>query len=293
MGLEIFKWIFVLSIGWLFAVCPAMAERKSLLVIADDNPSYTRAYQEIISGLLTNHDFLIQEIALTPESHSAINSLLMTNAADLILAIGNEANAVVRAIPTKAKIFSVKTSMLLGHEVGLSLSLDEAIIQQKLRVYLPHIKQIHIADNGESTLLFIDNQKTPKFIKQTLANDQASLVKYLWQTINTADPKTEAVWINNDIDHFFMYKLSERAWERNVTLISSNLTHLESGILMVFYPNFKRMGKRLGEMMSAKDNNSLSLVPINDFNQGINLKAALHLGINIPALTEHFSVIIK
>ena len=293
MGLEIFKWIFVLSIGWLFAVCPAMAERKSLLVIADDNPSYTRAYQEIISGLLTNHDFLIQEIALTPESHSAINSLLMTNAADLILAIGNEANAVVRAIPTKAKIFSVKTSMLLGHEVGLSLSLDEAIIQQKLRVYLPHIKQIHIADNGESTLLFIDNQKTPKFIKQTLANDQASLVKYLWQTINTADPKTEAVWINNDIDHFFMYKLSERAWERNVTLISSNLTHLESGILMVFYPNFKMMGKRLGEMMSAKDNNSLSLVPINDFNQGINLKAALHLGINIPALTEHFSVIIK
>jgi len=293
MGLEIFKWIFVLSIGWLFAVCPAMAERKSLLVIADDNPSYTRAYQEIISGLLTNHDFLIQEIALTPESHSAINSLLMTNAADLILAIGNEANAVVRAIPTKAKIFSVKTSMLLDHEVGLSLSLDEAIIQQKLRVYLPHIKQIHIADNGESTLLFIDNQKTPKFIKQTLANDQASLVKYLWQTINTADPKTEAVWINNDIDHFFMYKLSERAWERNVTLISSNLTHLESGILMVFYPNFKMMGKRLGEMMSAKDNNSLSLVPINDFNQGINLKAALHLGINIPALTEHFSVIIK
>jgi len=293
MGLEIFKWIFVLSIGWLFAVCPAMAERKSLLVIADDNPSYTRAYQEIISGLLTNHDFLIQEIALTPESHSAINSLLMTNAADLILAIGNEANAVVRAIPTKAKIFSVKTSMLLGHEVGLSLSLDEAIIQQKLRVYLPHIKQIHIADNGESTLLFIDNQKTPKFIKQTLANDQASLVKYLWQTINTADPKTEAVWINNDIDHFFMYKLSERAWERNVILISSNLTHLESGILMVFYPNFKMMGKRLGEMMSAKDNNSLALVPINDFNQGINLKAALHLGINIPALTEHFSVIIK
>jgi len=291
MGLKTFKWIFVLSIGWLFAVCPAMAER--LLIIADDNPSYTRAYQEIIKGLRTNHDFFVQEITLTPTSHSAINSLLMTNEADLILAIGNEANAVVRAIPTKAKIFSVKTSMLLGHEVGLSLSLDETIIQQKLRVYLPHIKQIYIADNGEPTLLFTDNQKTPKFIKQTLANDQASLVKYLWQTINTADPKTEAVWINNDIDHFFMYKLSERAWERNVILISSNLTHLESGILMVFYPNFKMMGKRLGEMMSAKDNNSLSLVPINDFNQGINLKAALHLGINIPALTEHFSVIIK
>ncbi len=291
MGLKTFKWIFVLSIGWLLAVCPAMAER--LLIIADDNPSLTQAYQEIISGLRTNHDFLIQEIVLTPASHSAINSLLISNEADLILAIGNEANAVVHAIPTKAKIFSVKTSLIPDHEIGLSLALDEDIIQQKLRVYLPHIKQIHIADNGEATLLFTDNKKTPKVIQQTLANTQAALVKYLWETINTVDPKTEAVWINNAIDHFFIYKLSERAWERNVTLISSNPAHLDSGILMVFYPNFRMMGKRLGEMMSAKNPNASSLVPISDFNQGINLKVAHHLGIKIPALTEHFSVIIK
>ena len=182
---------------------------------------------------------------------------------------------------------------------GVSLSIAENVLKNALRAYLPHIKTLYVGDEGDNIIWFSDGLDAPQIIRHKIGRSQKSIVQFLWKTINQVDPKTEAVWVNANIEHFYLYKLSERAWERNVTLISNNTVHLESGTLLAVYPDFKGMGQRTGDLLSRlikhkKKSGAIQFEPLRAVHQGINLRTAQHLGIETSPLTEtDFSVIIK
>ena len=313
-------------------------QRTIAILAPKANQELSNVFELIIDGIKQNTPQFDKEIRLlTDDNPDEIKKWLINNKFLAVVTIGNKttdfADSLSISVPiiTTATLFSAENNYNQtppsitdekSHNIassitekknrktapisiakdkingGVSLSIAEETLKNTLRLYLPHIKKLYIGDEGGNIIWFSDELSFPQIIKQKISHEQKSIVQYLWKTINQVDPKTEAVWVNNNIEHIFLYKLSERAWERNVTLISNNISHLESGTLLAIYPDFKGMGQRTGDLLTTlieqKKSRSLTLEPLTTIHRGINLRTAQHLGIAIPSAIENdFRVIIK
>ena len=277
----------------------AAADDNTFAILSSSgNPALSNIHQIIIEGITQNTPQFDHKSFVINQNEATIKQGLLTNPPFAVVAIGSEAIALAQSIPITVPLITAATlSTDQDGRAGVSLSLAAEQLKKKIRFYLPHIRKIHIGDEGGQLIWFTADIGSPEFVRQKINNDQKSMVKYLWDTINRVDPKTEAVWINTNIEHIYLYKLSELAWERNVTLISNNVNHLESGSLLAFYPDFKGMGKRLADLLSLislSHQDPSQLEPLSAIHQGINLRTAQHLGIQIPpGIKRHFGVVIK
>jgi ABC-type uncharacterized transport system substrate-binding protein len=301
MGLESFKTLLCLVFLCSISSFSAYAENKIIAIIKPSTDlELSRVHQSIIDGIeQSTPKFEKKILILKDDNKKDIVKQLFDKNLFAIIAIGNETTDFMRLTSVSAQIFTIATLLPNdGDNKGVSLSMDQETIKKKIRLYLPHIQKIYIGDKGENIIRFSkDSLNSPKFSRKIIAKDERSIVKHLWQNINDANPKTEAVWINNHIDPLLLYKLLEFAWERNVALISNNITHLEGGSLLALYPDFKGMGERLGEIISGianKKSHFSQLETLKAISLGINLRAAKHLGIQISEEQEsEFGVIIK
>jgi hypothetical protein len=74
-------------------------------------------------------------------------------------------------------------------------------------------------------------------------------------------------------------------------LLSTNLSHLESGVLMVFYPDEEKLGEQLGNLAQNKNTGFENLQSVN---AGLNQRVAQHLNIAIDAsVLNQFMVKLK
>lgn len=276
----------------------ALAKHETIaIVVPSALPPISGIFDQIIEGITkSTPKYNKKKLILNEYSRDSLNNWLAINNPIAIIAIGNKAILFARSVSINTLVIT-SGSLLVSDadkDAGVSLSLAEDTLKKKLSLYLPHIKKLHIGDQGENLIWFSNNIRSPQIERKIIGHNQKSIIKYLWTTINNVDPKTEAVWINNKIEHYFLYKLSERAWERKVTLISNNIEHLESGTLMAFYPDFELMGERLGVITSMAESGLPPLEPLKAITQGINMRTAKHLDIHIsPSIEKDFGVIIK
>jgi ABC-type uncharacterized transport system substrate-binding protein len=279
---------------------PLKAESKKIAIIIPPTASEaSNIFNTIIKGLeLNTPQFKKETFTLSTEKEALIKSWILDNKPFAIIAIGNAATVFANSLPINTTVITTGTLVTdKSINPGISLSFSETSLKKKLRFYLPHIKKIHIGDEGNNLIWFSNKEDYPEIVRTKIEGNQKSIVKYLWKTINNANPKSEAVWVNANIEHLFLYKLSELAWERNVTLVSNSIDHLDSATLLAFYPDFKGLGKRLGDILTIivlSNNGAPPLEPLKAISQGINLRTARHLGVHIPeAIKSDFGVIIK
>jgi len=301
MALKTFKKTAYCLLALLVFSSSALAEKPSIAILApSSNQELSTVFELIIDGIKQSTPQFTKDIQLlTDDNQDKIKQWLTSHEFQAVVTIGNKTTDFANTLPITFPVVTTGTlfSNNKSHS-GVSLSIADDALKNTLRHYLPHIKKLHIGDEGDNIIWFTTDLSSPQLIRQKIGHEQKSIVQFLWKTINQVDPKTEAVWINNNIEHIFLYKLSERAWERNVTLISNNISHLESGTLLAIYPDFKGMGQRTGELLTTiiKQNKpgSLRLEPLSAIHRGINLRTAQHLGVEIPSAMENdFRVIIK
>jgi len=300
MTLKIFKKAYSLLALLIFS-SSVLAEKPPIaILVPSSNHELSAVFELIIDGIKQSTPQFKKNIRLLTDSNqNEIKKWLVSNKFLAVVTIGNKTTDLSYSLPIPYPV--ITTGTLLSDDKsyrGISLSIAEDTLKKTLHRYLPHIKKLHIGDEGDNIIWFSANLDPPQIIRQKIAHEQKPLVQYLWKTINHVDPKTEAVWINNNIEHIFLYKLAERAWERNVTLISNNTSHLESGTLLAIYPDFKGMGQETGRLLTGifqkNDPSSLQFEPLRSVHLGINLRTAQHLGVEISSETEDdFKVIIK
>ncbi len=285
-----------------FLLLPSvLAEKPQIAILAPStNQELSNTFELIIDGIKQKTPQFEKKVRLLSDNNKdEIKQWINSNKFLAIVTIGNKTTELADSLSSPSLI--IRTGTLLPnnrHHNGVFLSIADDVLKKTLRLYLPHIKTLHIGTEGRHIIWFTDNQEAPQIVAHKIGSEQKAIVQFLWKTINHANPKTEAVWVNNNIEHLFLYKLSERAWERNVTLISNDVRHLESGILLAIYPDFERTGQKTGELLTAiiKQHNqeTLKLEPLRAIHKGINLRAARHLGIIVPPIIENdFRVIIE
>jgi len=300
MELKSFKAV-LCGISLLLFSLPSLSDAVKNKVVAILYPSTSSEtgviYNQIIKGISTNTDkFFKKKIKITSDNHNEIKQWILDAPPFSIITIGNDAYELARSTTSKIFIFMVGTLITNTNndKPGVSLSLREDSLKEKIRFYLPSIQKIHILDEGKNTIYFSNSLYRPHFKLKKIIDINES-VKYLWKLINTVDPKIEAVWVNNSIDPEYLHRLAERAWERDVILLSHNPAHLERGVALVFYPDFKSMGERVGQLLKRLQNTRKlgSLEPLEAINLGINMRTARHLGVSPLIPKEKFKIILK
>ncbi len=84
------------------------------------------------------------------------------------------------------------------------------------------------------------------------------------------------------VDKTILYDLIDEAWKRRIPLITTNLSNLDQGVLIAFYPDNIKMGERLAEIaLKQLHGQPVPLEPLSNLSVGVNLRIARHLGFNI------------
>lgn len=252
-----------------FDVSFAKETRNDLVIIYPSSTNFS-IYKEIIKGVKTSQLHKVKKVLeLKIDNRNEIKQWIKNNQPISIVAIGNEVS-----------------------ELGVSFSLQEKTIKKKLQKYLPHIQKIYRTENGKNLIYSSkDDKSLPIFVSKVITKEDES-IKYLWEKINSIDPEKEAVWINNDIDLEFLRYLSEKAWERNVILLSNNIRHLEIGILFAFFPDFEALGERVAKVIDLPPSASL-LESLKVIKLGVNTRTAKHLGVTDNFSENDFILIIR
>ncbi|MEE9355667.1 MAG: hypothetical protein V3U75_08780 [Methylococcaceae bacterium] len=169
---------------------------------------------------------------------------------------------------------------------GISIFVDPKKVHEALSDLFPSIRRVFIAGKTEKIWFDAANQSlsrpyfvfTPLPVKENIQ----TLVKYQWEALETLTPKTDALWLNGEIDETILYDLIEKAWKRRIPLITTNLSNLDQGVLIAFYPDNKKMGERLAEMaLKQLRGQPVPLEPLSHISVGVNLRTARHLGFNL------------
>jgi len=102
---------------------------------------------------------------------------------------------------------------------------------------------------------------------------------------------SDAVLIPANLPSNIFYEIAKIAWDRKIILLSTNLAHLESGVLMAFYPDPEGLGEQLGTLSNT---GKFEFENLNAVTAGLNQRVAQHLNIEIEASKlELFSVKLK
>lgn len=265
-----------------------------VILYPDSSSKIQQIYKNIIKGAkIAQPDGVGKEFKVTNTNKNKIKEWVENNKPTSIIAIGNEVLPFAHTIMKESKL--VATGILINqtnfNQAGVSISLQEKKIKNILQKYLPYIKKIYRVETGKNLIYSANNKKPPFFINKEITDD-AEIVKFLWDKINSIDPKKEAVWVDSTIKPEYLSYLSERAWEKNVVLLSNNTSHLEIGVLLAFYPDFEGMGKRVGELLSLTPIPRL-LEPLTAIKYGVNTRTARNLGVAKNFPEDDFSVVIK
>jgi hypothetical protein len=177
---------------------------------------------------------------------------------------------------------------------GVSLALDSQGLAKRLSQLAPFIKKVyavqershpaitlHAADKPIATL--------PVIIKE--GGDMVSTIRLLGQLVEQDVTSSDAILVPANLPGNILFEITKIAWDRKVILLSTNLSHLESGVLMVFYPDEEKLGEQLGILAN---NSKPGFENLQSVNTGLNQRVAQHLNIRIEAsLLNQFSVKLK
>ena len=175
-------------------------------------------------------------------------------------------------------------------QTGISLALDSEFFSRQLSQIAPFINKVYVVQ--EASHQSIASPAINPSSKLTLifreGQDMTATIRLLGTLVETEAIPGEAVMIPANLPANILFEIAKIAWNRKIILISTNLAHLENGVLMVLYPDEFVLGQQLGEL--AKQNRVIR-ENLKSAKAGLNLKVAQHLGITIePTQLDQFSI---
>lgn len=208
-----------------------------------------------------------------------------------VIALGKVAIELVKKSSYNSKLFvSLIYFKKDEHYGGVSLSIESRLINQFLHNHIPNINKIFIFQDSNLPVL-IDNN-TPTSIEEVWnTNSLNSLFPSLGYTLEKVASSNDAIVIPANIPGDILYEISKIAWNREIPLISTNLSHLEYGVMLAFHPNMTALGEQLGEL-SHHPTSSYETVKKLDIS--LNKRVSDHLKTNFSAESmKQFSVVLE
>jgi len=199
-------------------------------------------------------------------------------------------------------VLSVPESEAQGMSV-LSLAPDPALLFARLKMLMPGARRVVVVyDPRQNAWLIKLARDAAKVHGLELvayeAEDLKSAIRVYQDTLNNADPKRDVLWLPQDsttVDEATVLPLVlQEAWNHNLAVFSSSVTHVKRGALFSLYPNNAELGRALaGWAMGYLSSGTAfrGVRPLKEVLVAVNTRTANHLGINLNALQQRFDMV--
>ena len=248
--------------------------------VANFAVSGTTSAQEVVANLKRQDIKVV--IALGRQGMKAASALEQE--------IGLVAGAVVSPPIGDGRSFSV-----------VSLAPDPKMLFERLKHFMPDARKVIVVfdpkQNAWLMRLARDAARSQGLELQAIeVADVKSAARVYQEVLAGADPKKDALWLPQDSttveESSILPLILESAWNRNLAVFSSNVTHVQRGALFSLYPNNIALGRQLAtSALSLPSGSAPSVVPMKDALLAVNIRTASHLGLQLSPHQQAFDLV--
>jgi hypothetical protein len=282
---------------WFFCLCGICFNahaKESLILIAYpavEEPLHS-IYASVIKGIekKVSHTEHLE----VPDNTNNLQSNIDKHHPDKIVALGKRvADAALKTTYRNQTVIGLVHSSP-NESPGVSLALDSHGLAERLTQLAPFIKKVYAVQERSHPAITLSSVETPIttpliIIKE--GGDMVSTIRLLGQLVEQDATSSDAILIPANLPGNILFEITKIAWDRKIILLSTNLSHLESGVLMVFYPDEEKLGEQLG---SLANNSKPVFENLQSINTGLNQRVAQHLNIAIASsVLNKFTVKLK
>jgi hypothetical protein len=269
--------------------------KAPLVIIAysSSDASYNSAYAQVIAGIEKELSYTKMVDIVANSNDVDVQALLDSNSPDKVIALGKGVVDAVKKTSYRERVLAGLMFFKSGDYNGVGLALDSRVLVDQLSHLVPLLKRVFIVQQAHYQT--IDYTPAPSGSSFTLevreGADSLETIRILGQLLEKEATETDAIFIPANLPNNMLYEVAKVAWDKKIILLSTNLTHLENGALIVAYPNDVALGQQLGRLVSQKK-------PIYESANGVsfalNRRVAQHLAIEFnQASFDSFAFKIK
>ncbi|NOU22248.1 MAG: hypothetical protein HOO93_10770 [Methyloglobulus sp.] len=278
---KIYRWLALfISLFSTFSTHSSDKTTENIAVVypVELNQAKTTIYDEVITGIRS----VIPNLSvITHDSEqNNLQALLDANHPARVIALSKQSAAAVQYTTYKDKLVC-GLHYFKDTCPGVSLSIGAEDITKSIHELLPKTKRLVLV--YETGLVGIDAPRPMTAsngisVQVMPATDTLKAINALGNLVeHDAQAITDVVAIPPNLPEDILFKVVASAWDRNITLITTNLGHLEHGVLMAFVPDPLAMGKQLG-VLAMKQNTGWEATKTSKV--ALNRLVAKHLGLS-------------
>lgn len=183
----------------------------------------------------------------------------------------------------------------------VSLAPDPKMLFERLKHFMPDVRRVIVVydprQNAWLMRLARDAARIQGLELQALeVADLKNAIRLYQEVLASADTKKDALWLPQDStsveESSVLPLILESAWNRNLTVFSSNVTHVKRGALFSLYPDNVALGRQLASSaLSLAGGNAAPVVPMKDALLAVNIRTASHLGLQLSSRQQAFDLV--
>ncbi|ADE14557.1 conserved hypothetical protein [Nitrosococcus halophilus Nc 4] len=259
---------------------------------------YRSVFLSIINGIKKRLKTPIDAYALEKDYNIVmLRERLERAEIQVIIALGGRGLLAARKLQSMFKV--VVGAVLVAPDgtelTGISLTPDPQTFFQKIKELTPDVKRVTVIyEQGYSDWLIERAEESIRNYNLKLnalpAKNFREAATLYRDVLSQLESETDAIWLLQDSildEQAVLPLILQEAWERNLVVFSSNLSHLKRGVLFALYPDNENMGRSLAEIALKQiqngDNIPLSVMPLRDLLIAVNIRTAEHLGLKLTS----------
>ena len=272
---------------------------------------YRSIFAKMIEGIEDQARGRINRIAIgtEPNQQEIANDLRRHNARVLIALGRHGLNAVTHmerdlgiSRIVVGGVISVQEADVRNYTVA-SLTPDPALLLTRLQAFMPLARRVFVVyDPGQNAWLIrlakiAANARGINLVAYEATDFKTALLHYQ-KILATMESARDALWLPPDSTTVFeasVLLVLQEAWDRNLTVFSSNLAHVRRGALFSLYPNNLEAGRTLAKAalgtLASAGAAQPGVTPLKALHLAVNVRTAAHLGLNLVAKQADFDLV--
>lgn len=283
------------------------AESGAIAVLYPDlEEPYRGIFAKIIEGIEAQVGAPVASYAVGgANSAQDIVAQLKRQDIKVVIALGRQG---MKAASTLDNEFGVVAGGVLAPPIGegrsfpiVSLAPDPKMLFERLKHFMPDVRRVIVVYDPKQNAWLIRLAREAARIHNLELQaievaDLKNAVRVYQEVLASADTKKDALWLPQDStsveESSVLPLILENAWNRNLTVFSSNVTHVKRGALFSLYPNNVALGRQLASSaLSLPGGNAALVVPMKDALLAVNVRTASHLGLQLSSRQQAFDLV--
>ncbi|MES2582721.1 MAG: ABC transporter substrate binding protein [Pseudomonadota bacterium] len=283
------------------------AEAGAIAVLYPDlEEPYRGIFAKIIEGIEAQVGASVASYAVGGAlSAQDVVAQLKRHDIKVVIALGRQG---MKAASTLDQEFGVVAGGVVSPPTGegrsfpvVSLAPDPKMLFERLKHFMPDVRRVIVLydprQNAWLMRLARDAARIHGLELQALeVADLKHAVRIYQDVLVSADTKRDALWLPQDStsveESSVLPLILENAWNRNLTVFSSNVSHVKRGALFSLYPNNVALGRQLASSaLSLPHGNAALVVPMKDALLAVNIRTASHLGLQLSSRQQAFDLV--